>query len=106
MKDPNREKPLWTPRPENIASTNLTRYFEWLAKTKGLRFADYPALWIWSTSEPGAFWSSLIDFYQVRLHQPAASPLDSLEMPGARWFPGATLNYAEYALQPGNDGRE
>jgi acetoacetyl-CoA synthetase len=95
----NEEAPLWQPTPAGIAATNLTRYVDWLAQSRGLQFPDYAALWTWSTSEPGAFWSSLADFFEVRFHQRAAAALSSLEMPGQRWFAGATLNYAEHALR-------
>jgi acetoacetyl-CoA synthetase len=95
-------RPLWEPSAESIAKTNLTRYLQWLLKKRGLNFPDYPALWAWSTNEPGAFWSSIAEFFDVRFHQPANSALTSLEMPGARWFEGATLNYAEHALRPGD----
>ena len=86
-----------------MAQTNLTRYLRWLEDERGLEFPDYPALWTWSTSEPGAFWTSIADFFAVRFHQPAARSLSSMDMPGARWFEGATLNYAEHALRPGSD---
>ncbi len=94
---------LWTPSPEHISGTNLTRYLQWLAEERGLRFTDYAELWTWSTNEPGAFWSSIADFFAVRFYQPATRALSSLAMPGARWFDGATVNYAEHALRSGTD---
>jgi acetoacetyl-CoA synthetase len=99
--DLRRKNRLWEPCPESIARTNLTRYLNWLAEKRDLKFADYPKLWTWSTNEPGAFWSSIADFFEVRFHQPAECALSSTEMPGARWFCGATLNYAEHALRSG-----
>jgi acetoacetyl-CoA synthetase len=98
---PGPELPLWEPTRETIAATNLTRYLRWLAETRGLRFSDYAALWSWSTDEPRAFWSSLAEFFEVRFHQPASCALSSLALPGAKWFLGATLNYAEHALASG-----
>jgi acetoacetyl-CoA synthetase len=89
---------LWRPSAEGVAESNLTRYLGWLAETRGLRFADYAALWSWSTEEPGEFWSSIAEFYGVRFHSQASEALSSWDLPGARWFPGATLNYAEMAL--------
>lgn len=94
---------LWEPSPESMAGTNLTRYLDWLADKRGTTFADYPALWTWSTNEPGHFWNSLADFFDVRFHHPPASILSSSKMPGAKWFPGATLNYAEHALLAGEN---
>jgi acetoacetyl-CoA synthetase len=89
-----------------MAKTNLTRYLKWMAEKRGLEFPDYPALWTWSTNEPGDFWSSIADFFEVRFHQPAACALSSAEMPGAHWFCGATLNYAEHALRSGGGDGE
>ena len=103
---PRQECPLWEPSPESIAQTNLTRYLKWLAERRRLKFADYAALWTWSTNEPGNFWRSIADFFEVDFYQPAASTLSSTEMPGARWFYGATLNYAEHALRSGADDGE
>ncbi len=97
------DTPLWTPTAATIAATNLTRYLGWLAQTRNLRFADYAALWTWSTEEPGAFWTSMLEFFNVRLHTPASCALSSMDLPGAHWFPGATLNYAEHALSAVGD---
>jgi acetoacetyl-CoA synthetase len=94
------ERPLWEPTRESIAATNLTRYLNWLADKRGLSFSDYAALWSWSTSDVGAFWSSLAEFFNVRFDQPASCALTSPALPGAKWFPGASLNYAEHALLP------
>jgi len=90
---------LWEPTQEKMGATQLSRYSQWLADKRGLKFADYAALWTWSTHEPDAFWSSIADFFEVRFHQRAECALSSLTMPGACWFPGATLNYAEHALR-------
>ena len=95
--------PLWSPTPASIAATNLTRYLQWLEQTRQLRFPDYAALWTWSTDEPGAFWQSIAEFFNVRFHSPATCALSSMELPGAQWFPGATLNYAEHALSNPGD---
>jgi acetoacetyl-CoA synthetase len=98
---------LWQPSAESIARTNLTRYLSWLAHDKKLgTFPDYAALWTWSVADPGAFWQTIAEFYGVRFHTPAKTQLTSLQMPGAHWFEGATLNYAEHALRPGADAGE
>jgi acetoacetyl-CoA synthetase len=94
--------PLWEPTPESMAGTNLTRYLRWLEEKRGLKFADYAALWEWSVREVEAFWHSIAEFFEVRFHAPATDVLSSREMPGAHWFPGATLNYAEHALRESN----
>jgi len=94
-------QPLWQPTPESISRTNLTRYLNWLEEKRSLKFADYAALWTWSTDKPAAFWSSIAEFYDVRFHSSATRVLTSMEMPGAHWFEGATLNFAEHALRSG-----
>ncbi|SDU29540.1 acetoacetyl-CoA synthetase [Verrucomicrobium sp. GAS474] len=98
---------LWTPRPDTVARTNLTRYLAWLESRHGLRFADYAALWRWSTEQPDAFWTSIAAFFDVRFHQAAPcalAPGSETTMPGTPWFPGATLNYAEHALRQAGTG--
>jgi acetoacetyl-CoA synthetase len=104
--DLRNQQPLWQPIADKIASTNLTHYLRWLAEARDLKFLDYPELWTWSTNQPGAFWSSIAEFFDVRFHQTAADALSSVKMPGARWFVGASLNYAEHALRPGDNDKE
>ncbi|HXN80994.1 MAG TPA: acetyl-coenzyme A synthetase N-terminal domain-containing protein, partial [Myxococcales bacterium] len=91
---------LWTPSLERIAGAGITRYRAFLAETRGLRFDGYESLWRWSVDELEAFWASIWEFCGVRSHAPYSCVLDRRTMPGARWFPGATLNYAEHALAP------
>jgi acetoacetyl-CoA synthetase len=89
---------LWRPNPDRIARAGITRYFGWLEANRGLRFDAYEALWQWSVGQPEAFWDSIREFSGVRFHSPARAVLPEARMPGADWFPGATLNYAEHAL--------
>jgi acetoacetyl-CoA synthetase len=90
--------PLWRPSPERIESARITDYRRWLAEHHGLRFADYEALWQWSVDELETFWATLWDYFQVRGHSPWRQVLERRVMPGAKWFDGATLNYAEHCL--------
>src|SRR4029453_13799433 len=76
----------------------LGRYLEWLRSERALDFAGYEEVWRWSVSDLEAFWASIWDFYEVRAHTPYEGVLGSREMPGAEWFPGARLNYAEHML--------
>ena len=93
---------LWTPSEEQRQKSNLARYMSWLA-SRGRSFADYAELWHWSVSEIGAFWQSVWDYFGVVAHDPPSAPLEHVAMPGTRWFPGATLNYAEHALRQRDD---
>ncbi|MCL4743976.1 MAG: acetoacetate--CoA ligase [Burkholderiaceae bacterium] len=91
-------KPIWTPTPERIAAAGITRFMRWLDDTHGRRFDNYEALWQWSVTDLEGFWSSLWDFLGVRSHSAYTRVLGVREMPHAKWFEGATLNYAEQML--------
>jgi acetoacetyl-CoA synthetase len=97
---------LWTPSAERVERANLTAYQRWLKKEKGLEFASYEDLWRWSVTDLEAFWQSLWDYFKVESSAPHERVLVSHRMPGAQWFPGARLNYAQHALRyerPGAD---
>lgn len=87
---------LW--RPDAETTTAMGRYLTWLRDTRGLDFADYEQLWAWSVRDLPAFWSSVAEFGDVHFHDQPDTVLTTTAMPGARWFPGATLNYAEHVL--------
>ncbi len=89
---------LWEPGPEVIDQARITQYLRWLAGHRGVTAADYQDLWEWSVGEPGAFWDSLWEYFGV-LGQRGDGPALSGQLPGASWFPGATLNYARNALR-------
>jgi acetoacetyl-CoA synthetase len=89
---------LWTPPEDVLQTTNVGRYLTYLRRTRGLEFDGYEELWTWSVTELEAFWSSLWDYLGVISRTPPAAVLADRRMPGAKWFPGATLNYAEHAL--------
>ncbi len=91
---------LWRPSRERIARAGVTRYRDWLRQTRGLDFADYEALWTWSVEHLEDFWESFHQWSGVITHTPHSRVLSTREMPGARWFEGATLNYAEHLLAP------
>ena len=90
---------LWQPSPERLKRARLTAYLAWLEKNRGLKFADYAALWQWSVDEVEAFWASLWDYYAIKASQPYKQVLKARSMPRTVWFEGAHLNYAEHALR-------
>ena len=94
---------LWHPRDDLIEAANLTSFRRWLERERGLTFEDYDELWRWSVDDLDGFWSSIWEHFAVRAHQPAESVLGRRSMPGAEWFPGATVNYAEHVLRVGDD---
>jgi acetoacetyl-CoA synthetase len=95
-------EPMWAPSPERVERANMTRYLRWLRDRRGLRFASYDELWRWSVDDLDGFWTSVWEFFEVG--GPVPSPaLAERRMPGARWFPGVTLNHAELSLRRHDD---
>jgi acetoacetyl-CoA synthetase len=95
-------EPMWTPSPERVERSNMTRYMQWLRDHRGLRFASYDELWRWSVEDLDGFWASLWEFFAVGGPTPGPA-LAERRMPGARWFPGTTLNHAELSLRRHDD---
>ncbi|WNV91614.1 acetoacetate--CoA ligase [Umezawaea sp. Da 62-37] len=92
---------LWQPDPDRVADSRMAAFRDWLRAARGLDFADYAELWTWSTTDIEAFWGAIAEFFDIAFHTPPERVLGAATMPGARWFPGSTLNYAEHALRPG-----
>jgi acetoacetyl-CoA synthetase len=90
---------LWTPSPERIEVATLTRYQRWLADAHGVRAQSYEQLWRWSVDELEAFWRSIVEFFDVRFEVASDRVLDRMTMPGATWFPGSRLSYAEHIFR-------
>ncbi|MFI2664957.1 acetoacetate--CoA ligase [Micromonospora carbonacea] len=90
---------LWTPPADVRERSRIGAYLRWLAEHRGLEFADYAALWEWSVTDLDGFWRSVWDHFGVVAHTGPTVTLADPAMPGARWFPGATLNYAENVLR-------
>ncbi|MEV6124981.1 acetoacetate--CoA ligase [Streptomyces sp. NPDC052077] len=93
-------QPLWQPDPRRIADARITRFQAWAAEHHGAPAGGgYPALHRWSVERLDAFWEALTQWFDVRFSTPPTAVLGDRAMPGAQWFPGATLNYAEHALR-------
>ena len=90
---------LWQPSPEIIENANLTRYMRWLNETRGLNVQTYPELWQWSVDHIADFWESIWTYFNLKASRPAHTTLADKSMPGAKWFVGAELNYAENIFQ-------
>src|SRR4249919_1572987 len=87
---------LWTPPPDVRETTEIGRFTVWLEQERGLAFDSYESLQRWSVDDLPAFWASIWDFFEVKAHAPYTSVIDDERMPGATWFPGARLNFAEH----------
>jgi acetoacetyl-CoA synthetase len=89
---------MWTPPADARATTRVGRFMDWLAAERGVALADYDALFRWSVDDLEGFWAAIWDFFEVRAHTPYERVLSERVMPGATWFEGATLNYAEHMV--------
>lgn len=89
---------LWIPDHKTITSSNLQAFIHRVTKVTGLPIEGYPDLYRWSIRDRPCFWQLLTEFYQVPFHTPSSAILINDKMPGAQWFPDATLNYAEHLL--------
>jgi acetoacetyl-CoA synthetase len=92
------QTPLWRPSAEGVEAAEMTRFMRWVGERVGREFAGYEELWRWSVDELEEFWACVWEFCGVRASRTYERVLSSHEMPGARWFEGAELNYAENML--------
>jgi acetoacetyl-CoA synthetase len=99
--EPVPEAPLWQPTRELLEESNLARFQEFLGRTRGLRFADYEALWQWSVTELEDFWAAVWEFFGLDRVSGYDAVLADPSMPGAQWFTGARVNFAGYLLDRG-----
>ena len=83
--------------PPHIPQIRL--YQDWLSTQRGLTFADYDALWRWSTTDLDAFWQSVWDYFDLQSPTPHRTALALNRMPGAVWFPGAQVNYVQQVFR-------
>src|SRR5947209_12417747 len=90
---------LWEPSEELKQQSNLKRYMQWLEREKGLKLEDQAALWQWSVDNLEDFWASIWDFFQIQASKAYSTVLTERKMPGAQWFSGAELNYAEQVFR-------
>jgi acetoacetyl-CoA synthetase len=96
---------LWTPDPADAASSKVARFMRWLAAERGHSFDTYEELRRWSVTDLDGFWAAVWDFFAVASSQPYERVLSSRVMPGAVWFRGSRVNYAEHLLRHEADAR-
>jgi acetoacetyl-CoA synthetase len=90
---------LWEPSAAVRESANLTHYRRWLKEERDLSFDSYRQLWGWSVDDVPAFWHSIWDYLDVKASRQPQEILPERKMPGAKWFTGARLNYAQNILE-------
>ena len=96
-------EPLWVPTPESLERAEITRYLRRLEERTGRRFDSYDELWQWSVDDLDGFWASVWDHFGLEAVSSYQAVLADDRMPGAIWFPGARLNFAERCLSAGAD---
>jgi acetoacetyl-CoA synthetase len=90
---------LWTPPADVLETSRMGRFLSWLRAERGVEATGYAELWQWSVTDLPGFWRAIWDYFEVIAHTEPTATLPDAAMPGARWFPGATLNYAEHVLR-------
>src|ERR1043166_2438241 len=99
------QQPLWQPTPAEVENAEMTAFMRAVEKQWRVSLPDYPALYQWSIAEPERFWRSIWSFCGVVAQtQGHLAVQDRDQMPGARWFPQARLNFAQNLLRRRDDG--
>ena len=101
--DGQHQEPCWRPDPQEVADAIISGFGSFITERTGVKFAGYHDLWQWSVTETAEFWRGIWDFFQIQADGTRAEVISDAGMPGARWFPGTRLNYAEHALRHGDD---
>ena len=115
MADAHEQTPLWTPSVEMVQGARMTDFMSWTGARHQREFPDYGELWRWSVDEIEQFWADIWEYCGVRASVPyervladngSGAPSGHRRMPGACWFAGAQLNYAENLLERSHDRGE
>lgn len=92
-------EPMWRPAADAVETSLVAEFARFVEKRHGVAVGDYLELWEWSVADIGGFWAAVWDFYDVTSTRPYGEVLARDRMPGAEWFPGVELNFAEHALR-------
>ena len=91
---------LWSPSEDDVENANIMRFIEFVSEKRGIEFSGYFDLYDWSVSDIPAFWSDIWEFANVVSSVGYEQVVDDLgRFPGARWFVGARLNFAENLMR-------
>ncbi|QVQ53945.1 acetoacetate--CoA ligase [Spiractinospora alimapuensis] len=96
---------LWQPDERREARAQITAFTDWVRTNRTEIGADYDALWQWSVTDLEGFWTAIWDYFGVEADTPATAVLPDRSMPGARWFPGAQINFARHAFRDRDDAQ-
>jgi len=93
-------KPLWTPSQNRIEQANITKFIHFINKKHNLKIESYTQLYNWSITNISDFWAAVWDFCEIKASRKYNKVIDDLsKFPGAKWFAGAKLNFAENLLK-------
>jgi acetoacetyl-CoA synthetase len=93
-------KLLWEPTQERIENTNMYRFMNFINEKYSQNFTEYPSLYQWSIENISDFWAAMWEFAGIKASKPYGQIIDDLgKMPGAKWFSGTRLNFAENLLR-------
>lgn len=97
-------KLLWEPSQERIESTNMYRFMNFINEKHNQNFTEYAPLYQWSIDNVSDFWAAMWDFLEIKASKSYDQVIDDVtKMPGAKWFQGAELNFAENLLRYRDD---
>jgi acetoacetyl-CoA synthetase len=91
---------LWSPDAARRDGSRMAEFASWAGARHGLDLSEYDALWRWSVDDLEGFWGDFVEWVGVRWSTPPTQVLSGREMPGATWFAGGRLNYADALLHP------
>jgi acetoacetyl-CoA synthetase len=92
-------EPIWTPDPAATARSQIGHFAAFVTERHGVHLDGYLDMWAWSVDHTEQFWASIWEFFAITSSTPYEAVLELPVMPGARWFSGARLNYAQHALR-------
>lgn len=90
---------LWRPTQDRADASLMADYIRWLKASRGLAFSDHNALWEWSISDLEAFWISIVEYFDLKFSKPWTAVLGERKQPGAEWFVGSEMNYADQVFR-------
>ena len=96
--------PLWIPSEQRKQQANITRFMDTVSARRNLNLRSYAELYQWSVENISDFWAAVWEFSEIKASKPYDQVVEDLtKFPGAKWFPGARVNYAQHLLAPGHD---
>jgi acetoacetyl-CoA synthetase len=91
---------LWSPSDERVARASITSFARWVQETRAVKVTEsYNQLWQWSVDDLDGFWAAIWEHFDVASSGTWEHVLGSRAMPGAEWFAGARVNYAEHVFR-------